>query len=137
MWSCTQICEFSLTIERNGCILRQILNQFYFIWFSLFFHEFNSFCSWKCEFFQTCAFLDDLLHLFFDVIQIFSGEWCMVKIIIKSVFDRWSDRQLGFREKILHCFCQYMGCGMAKCCQTCRIFCSQNIQFTIFVNYSS
>ena len=137
MWSCAQICEFSLTIERNGCILRQVLNQFYFIRLSFFFHKLNCFCSWQCEFFQTCTFFDDLLHLFFNIIQIFSGEWCVVKIIIESVFNRWSDCKLCFREQILDCFCQYMRCRMTKCCQTCRILCSQNVQFAVLFDYGS
>ena len=45
MRACTQISEVALFVEADNRILRQIVNQFNFIRFFFFFHEFYSLCT--------------------------------------------------------------------------------------------
>ena len=45
MRACTKVSEVALFVEADNSILRQVVNQFNFIRFFFFFHEFYSLCT--------------------------------------------------------------------------------------------
>ena len=94
MRSCAKICPVSLGIEGNLFALRKILDQLYFVWFIFLFEVCDGILTGFCEALNLCTFFDDLFHLFFDGIQIFTGKWLMIKIIIKSCVNGRSDGNL-------------------------------------------
>ncbi len=58
--------------------------------------------------------LDQLLHAVFDDFQILRGEASgEIEIVIKAVFNSWSDGDLRFGEQLQHRFCHRMGSGVA------------------------
>ena len=137
MRSCTQIGKFSLTVEGNLRILRQIPDQLHLVRLVLFFHELDCLCSGKSELLKLCTFLDDLFHLCFQIVQILSGKRCMLKIIVKSCINTGTDGQLCIGEQVLHSLCQHVRCGVADGCQPFLVICSTNLQFTVSVQYGS
>ena len=70
--ACAQVNEFSLIIEGNLCILRKLLDQLYLVWLFSVFHKLDRFISRKGKSLQLMTFLDDLLHLCFDLVKIIS-----------------------------------------------------------------
>ena len=131
----TQIHEAALVIERNLRVLRQILDQFHLVRLSLFFHKFDCFRSGQGKPLDPVAFLDDLLHLRFQLIQILPGKRSRIKVIVKSVLDGRPDRHLGLREKPFYRLRQNMRCGMPKHFKPLRIAGCQDIQAAVFVDH--
>ena len=96
--TCTQICKLSLRIEADCLIFRKVFDQFYFIWFFFFFEIFDCFISRLCKLLDREILFYDLFHLFLNLFQIICCKRCLsVYIIVKSVCNRWSDRQFCLR----------------------------------------
>ena len=138
MRSCTQVNELSLAVKADFFTFRQILNQFYFVRLSFFFHESNRIFSGFCETLNLQILFNDLFHLCFDLAEIITGQRSIkLHIIVETICDRRSDCQLGVRIETFYSLCHHMACGMAKCCQTFLILCSQDIQLTILLQNGS
>ena len=133
VWSCTEVCPVSLGIEGNLLSLRKILDQLYLIWLIFLFEVCDGILTGFCETLDLCAFFDDLLHLFFDGIKILTGEWLVVKIIIESCVNGWSDGNLCLRIQVLYCLCHYMRCCMTKNCKALLISCCKDVKLTVTV----
>ena len=112
--TCTQIHKSSLVIEGNLCAFRQVFNQFYLKRLIALLHEFDCFLSGKSETLDFVAFLDDLLHLGFNPVQIFSGKRFCIEIIIETIFNGRSDGTFGIREKPFYCLGHDMSCGVTQ-----------------------
>ena len=109
----TQIYEAALVIEGNLRILRQIFNQLHLIRLTLVFHVLDCFIAGQSEPLQFMSFLDDLLHLRFQLIQVFPGKRLCVEIIIKSIFNGRPNGHLCLREQTLYRLRQYVGGRMS------------------------
>ena len=81
------------------------------------------------------SFLDDFLHLLFQLVKILSGKRCMVKIIVKAFVNRWSNGYLRIREKTFYRLCQYMRTGMTDGAKSLCVTRCQNLQRTVMVNH--
>ena len=135
MWSCTEICKFSLLVERNHCIFRQIFNQLHLIRLFFFFHQCNRLFSRKCKLLNFQIFFDNFLHLFFDCFQIFCCKRNFsVKIIVETVINCRSDCKFCIRKQSFYCLCKNMRCCVAeRMCSLLTLEC-MNCQFTILVD---
>ena len=116
MRSRTKVREFPLTEEAQFRILRQIADQLHLIRLALFLHEPDGFLSWKRIAFELEVFLDDFLHLRLDGGDILVRKrGITVKIVIKAVLDRRTDRKLCLRIKALHRLRKNMRGRMPQC----------------------
>ena len=135
MRACAQIRKIvSLAIEGNLRILGKILDQLHLVGLVPLLHEGDGFLSWQGKTLQLCALLDDLLHLRFQLIQVFPGEGFTLKIIVKSVLDGGTDSQLRLRIQPLYRLSQHMGCGVTQGSQPLLVARSQNIQLAVLGN---
>ena len=96
--TCAEVCPVSLGIERDFGAFRKIFDKFYLVWFIFLLEVCDGIFSWFCEAFNLSAFFDDLFHFFFDCIQVITGKWRTVEIIVESCIDRRSDSNLCIRE---------------------------------------
>ena len=77
--------------------------EFDFIRFAHFFKLLDSVFGGKLELFKFNAFFGDLLHLGFQLGKYVLGEGCFgVNVIVKAVFNRRADTELGTGEQLLH-----------------------------------
>ena len=134
MRPCAQIHKLALPVEGNLCILRQILNQFYFIRLLALLHKSNGLGSGQGKPLQLLPLLDDFLHLCFQRIQILPGKSLMVKIIIKSRVNTGPDGQFRIRKQILHRLRQYMGSRMADRRQSFLVIGRTDCQLTVMID---
>ena len=135
MRACAQVRKFTLAIEADDCVFRQIFDQFYFIWLFFFFHESDGFCSRQLEALQFQILFYNFLHFCFDFFKVFAGEWSFsVYIVVESVCDGRSDCKLGLRVQSLDCLCHDMGCGVTECCFSAFIVKGQNGKIAVLVD---
>ena len=135
MRACAQIRKFTLAIEADDCVFRQIFDQFYLVRLFFFFHEGNGFCSRQFEALQFQILFYNFLHLCFDFFKIFAGERSFsVYIVVESVCDGRSDCKLGLRVQSLDCLCHNMGCCMTECCFSAFIIEGQNGKIAVLVD---
>ena len=138
MRACAQIRKFTLAIEADDCVFRQIFDQFYFVRLFFFFHEGNGFCSRQFEALQFQILFYDFLHLCFDFLKILAGERSFsVYIVVESVCDGRSDCKLCLRVQSLDCLCHNMGCSVTECCFSAFIVEGQNGKITVFVDHGT
>ena len=109
MRSGAQVYKVALLIERNHCVLRQIVDQLNFVRLVSFFHILDGLSPWQFKSFKGIICLYDLLHLFLDLIEIFFSEFVFrVKVIIKSVIYGRPYGQLGVRPEMFYGLGHYM-----------------------------
>ena len=138
MRACAQIRKFTLAIEADDCVFRQIFDQFYFVRLFFFFHKGNGFCSRQFEALQFQILFYDFLHLCFDFLKILAGERSFsVYIVVESVCDGRSDCKLCLRVQSLDCLCHNMGCSVTECCFSAFIVEGQNGKITVFVDHGT
>ena len=102
MRSCTEIGKFSLRIEADHCIFRQILDQLYLIWFFFFLKICDCFRTRFCKLLDRKRLFYDFFHFCFDLFQILLCQRSLtVNIIIKSICYGWSDRKFCVRIQTL------------------------------------
>ena len=133
MRSGAQIDKTALIIERNLRILRQVLNQFHLIRLTFFLHKADGFFPRHREPLYLMPLFDDLLHLRFQFVQIFSGKRLRIKIIIKTLVNRRAYRHLCVREQSFDRFRHHMRCRMPDDTESRFIICRQDIQAAVFV----
>ena len=79
---------------------------------------------------------DDLAHLFFDHRQVFQRERLVAgKVVVESVLDHRSDRDLCPRPQVLHCFSQHVGCVVPDQLEGARVFTRNELDFGIAVDW--
>ena len=138
MWSRTEICKFSLSIETDFGIFRKVFDQFHFIRFSLFFKVFYCFISRLGRTFKRKSFFDDFLHLCFDFFQIFCHKRCLaVNVIIETVCNGRSDCKLCIRVKSLDRLCHNMRSRMTERALSFFVIKCQDTQCTVFTDHRS
>ena len=135
MRACTEVSKLSLRIEADRLILRQVLDQFYFIGLVLLFKVIDRLVSRHGVLFDLQVLLDDLLHLRLDLLQIFCGQRSLsVHIIVESVCDGRTDRKLCIRVQSLDRLRHDMGRCMAECSFSLLIVERQDIQLAVLVH---
>ena len=88
MWACTQVYKLALLIETDLGILWKILDQFYIIRLIFFLEIRNCIGSGLRITGNRKIFFYDLLHLLFNLLQIFCSQRSLaVHVIIESVRD--------------------------------------------------
>ena len=133
-----EIDKFSLLIKADLRIFRQIPDQFHLIRFFPLFHISDRLIAGKRKPGKGMSFLDDLFHLRFDLVQIFRRKSAFtVDIIIKSVFDRRSDCQFGFRIKALDRLRHHMRSRMAIRCESFRRLDRLDLQTAVLIQHRS
>ena len=131
-----EIRELSLRIHRNGGILRQIADEFYFVVLTLFLKELKCFRTTDLFALKGKIFLNDFLHLFFNMDKICLAEFFIhIKIIVESVVNGRANRQLHMliRIQALHGLRQNMRSGMPQCPAAVGIIKSKELDGTVFV----
>ena len=94
MWTCAEINKIPLLIERQMCILRQILNKLHLIGLVLLPHERQSFLAGQLKSLQRQALLDDLLHFLFNGVQFFLRKGLFsVEIVVEPIVNSRTDGQ--------------------------------------------
>ena len=114
MRSRAEICKVSLTVKADDRVFRQILDKLHLVRFILFLHKCDGFLSRQFKPLDDRILLDDLLHLFFNGIQIFTGKRRHIKIIVKSFLNGRSNGKLCLRVETFHRLRQHMGSGVAE-----------------------
>ena len=133
--ACAQVCEVSLLVEGDNCILRQILNQLYLVGFFSFFHIFDCLCSGQFKSFNRNVLFCDFLHFNFQCFQFFLCEGLFsVEVIIEAVCNGRADCNLCFGIQTLYCLCQNMRCCVAECHFPCFILKCANRNLCILVH---
>ena len=138
MGTCAQIYKLTLLIKADLGTFWQILDQFYLVRLIFFLKISNCFFSWLCKACNRQCFFYHLFHLSFDLCKIICLDRCLtVNIIIKSLCNRRSDRQLHIRIQSFQCLSQDMGCCMTKCSFSAFILKCKNAELTVFINNCS
>ena len=132
MRSGAEIDKLSLLIEADLRPLRQIFDQFHFIGLLTLFHKGDGFLSGFCETGDFQILFDNLLHLPFQLLQVFRGKSSLdVNIIVKSVSNGGADGQFCLGIQALNRLSQDVGGGMPVGCQSLRIGSSQDAQAAV------
>ena len=131
MRSRAQINKIPLFIEGNLRILRQIINQLHLVRFLLLLHHLNCLRARHGKAGEFRTLLDNFLHLRLKLIKCLAVKWRAVKIIVKPIVNRRSNRKFCLRVKALYCLRQYMGSRVAVCPLSHIVLESQNTQFTV------
>ncbi len=135
--SCTQVYKAALIIKADLGVLRQILYQFYFERLAFFFHKLDRLCPWKRETRDLMTLFDDLFHFCLDLVQILPGKRIGVKIVVKALVDRRSNRHLCIREQALYRFRKHMRRRMPDHIERFRIGCCDDIELAVLLNHCS
>ena len=105
----TQVGKVALLVERNGRVLRQVVDELHLVRLILLLHQFTRLSTRQLKTLQRQFFLADLLHLGLERIQMLLREReRRVKVIVEAVFDRRADCELHFRIQALDCLRQNM-----------------------------
>ena len=135
MRACAKIGKLTLLVEADLFAFRKILDQFNFVRLLFLFHERQCLFSRKSETLQRKCLFDDLFHLSFDLFEIFcSDRGLKIDVVVKTICDRRTDCQLCARIQSLDRLGHNMACGVTKCCKSCFILCSQDIQLAVLVD---
>ena len=99
MWAAAKINEITLLIESDGLIGRNRLDQFYFERLVILFIESHRFIARPDIADNWLVTVNNLMHPLFNAGKIIfaKGRFTM-EIIIESIFDRRTDRDLCFGE---------------------------------------
>ena len=115
MWASAEIHILAVLIEADRFIFRQIFDKLHLVGFAAVGKEFDRFFARQLLAFKHSASLDDLLHFLFDLVQIFRHKRVRaVKVIVKTVFDRWPNGDLRTWPETLHRFRQHMAGRMTE-----------------------
>src|SRR5262245_40682431 len=83
--------------------LIEIIDQFDFVFFSPFFPKFPRFITGMRTHFEWVVPFHDLAHPLFDLGKVFRDEPMLtIKIVVETVFNRWTDSEFGAGKKLLH-----------------------------------
>jgi len=151
VWTTTQVDEITLTIQSNGFLTRDAVDDFGFIFFAHIPEEFHCFLTVPFFTYDFFIALDDFMHAGFDLFQIIRGEsFLSGKVIIETIINGRANGDLSFRIQFLDGFGHNMGRIMAQDFQGCfvttgddghirisRDFASQIPLFTIHQNGQS
>ena len=98
-----QVHKIALLIEGDRRVLGQIADELYLVGLALFLHKADGFLAGQLEALQLEVLLDDVLHFLFDGGEEFLGEGLVnVEIVVKAVFNRGADGQLGLGAQLFH-----------------------------------
>ena len=98
-----QVHKIALLIEGDRRVLGQIADELHLVGLALFLHKANGFLAGQLEALQLEVLLDDVLHFLFDGGEEFLGEGLVdVEIVVKAVFNRGADGQLGLGAQLFH-----------------------------------
>ena len=115
-----------------------LLDKLNLIDFALFFHKLDCFVSVKLVFFESDAFLDNLLHFTFDFFKNFGCEgYVNVKIIIETAVNCGADCKLCLGIKSFNCLSENVRCGVAECPLAVCIVKSENFECAVTVESCS
>ena len=90
-----QVGEFTLAVERDNRVLRQVVDEFDLIRLIFFLHEGNGLFTRQLKAFKLQLFLADLAHLGLELVEHLLGEVeRRVKVVVKAVVDGRADGQL-------------------------------------------
>ena len=89
MRACAKLFKFTLTVERDFfAFVCVFLNKLNLIRLIPAFHKSDCFIGLKLKLFKHERFLNDLLHLFFNLFKNFRGEsYIGIEVIIKAVVN--------------------------------------------------
>ena len=111
MGASAQIRKITLLIKRNHCIFGQIVDQLHFI--GLVFHQCQRLRARQFKTLQLQLFLADLAHFRLNLGKVLRSKcFLAVQIVIKSVFNRWTDGQLGAGPQALDRLRQHVRTGV-------------------------
>jgi len=98
-----QAIELALAVERNGFVRRNAGNDFGFVLLAHALEELDRLVARHELALNRKILLRDFLHALLDGGEVALGEWPLVReVIIKTVLDDRSNRDLRLGEQLLH-----------------------------------
>ena len=155
MRACTKVSKLTLNIQRNLCILWQIINQLYLVVLTSLGEHIQSFLTANQLTLQLQVLLDNLVHFLLDFLQILIGKALLhvniiVKavlngraafgghhIIIETIFNSRTNSQLNIfiLVQTLHSLSKNMRCSMTEGMTSPFILKGQKLNSSILVQY--
>ena len=78
-------------------------------------HQFQCLRNVQLKALQRQLFLDDLLHLGLDLLDVLRGEGLFhVEVVVESFLDGWADGEFGLRVQAFDRLRHYMGRGVPE-----------------------
>ena len=134
----TEIGKLALGIEADNLILRQVLDQFHFVRLVFLLKIRDRLIPRHRVLLNFQIFLDDLLHLRLDLLQIIRGKRRLsVHVIVESVCDGRTDRQLCLRIQSLDGLGHNVGCGVTERPFAFLIVKCQDIKLAVMVDHGT
>ena len=109
MRSAAKIDEAALPIQCQCFVLRNILDNLRFVFFTEIAEKLYCIVSIPDFAFYLLIAIHDLLHACLDGCQVIgSKRFVACEVIVEAVFDGWSDRHLGIRPDLLDRLGEYV-----------------------------
>ena len=138
MRACTKVSKLTLNIQRNLCILWQIVNQLYLVVLTSLGEHIQSFLTANQLTLQLQVLLDNLVHFLLDVLQILIGKALLhVNIIVETIFNSRTNGQLNIfiLVQTLYSLSKNMRCSMTEGMTSPFILKGQKLNSSILVQY--
>ena len=138
MRACTKVSKLTLNIQRNLCILWQIINQLYLVVLTSLGEHIQSFLTANQLTLQLQVLLDNLMHFLLDFLQILIGKaFLHVNIIVEPIFNSRANSQLNIFVLVqtLHSLSKNMRCSMTEGMTSPFILKGQKLNSSILVQY--
>ena len=138
MRACTKVSKLTLNIQRNLCILWQIINQLYLVVLTSLGEHIQSFLTANQLTLQLQVLLDNLVHFLLDFLQILIGKALLhVNIIVETIFNSRTNGQLNIfiLVQTLHSLSKNMRCSMTEGMTSPFILKGQKLNSSILVQY--
>ena len=135
--SCAEVHESALIVERDLSVLGKIADKLNLVGLALLFHELDRLGAGKRKSLELVVFLDDLLNLSLDLVEILAREGRCIKIVVEAFVDRRSDSKLSLGIETLYSLCDNVRSGVAVCSLALLIVECKDAQRTILVNNGS
>ena len=115
MRAAAQIDEITLLVERQRFVAWDVFNDLCFVLFTLVAKERDRLVALPDLTFYGFVPVDDFFHSRLDDSEVILGEGLLAReVVIKAVFDRWADGDLGLRPQLFDRFGHYMCSVVAK-----------------------
>ena len=103
MRAAAQVFERAFAVQRHVFIARDAGDDLGLVGFAQAFEVFDGLIARQHAAHHGLVLGGQLAHLFLDGDQVLGREGALVgKVVIKAVLDHWANRDLRFREKLLH-----------------------------------
>ena len=115
MRACAEVYILALLIEGENCVITEVVDSLYLVGLVELGHELECFSLGKGELLYEKIFLDDLLHLSFDILEDFGSEGNLgIEVLEVACIGSRADGLLGVGIKSLYRLSHDVSCGVTE-----------------------